>query len=65
MSAQVIADPVELEEDLLEELRAVVGDRLSTSAAVREHHGHGEGFPGVFRRVQSSLPIPRKRSARS
>ena len=48
MSAQVIADPVELEEDLLEELRAVVGDRLSTSAAVREHHGHGEGFPGVF-----------------
>ena len=48
MSAQVIADPVELEEDFLEELRAVVGDRLSTSAAVREHHGHGEGYPGVF-----------------
>ena len=48
MCARAIAELIEIEDDLLEELRAVVGDRLSTSTAVREHHGHGEGFPGVF-----------------
>ena len=29
---------------LLERLRALLGDRLSTSAAVREQHGHDESF---------------------
>ena len=48
MCARAIAELIEIEDVLLEEFRAVVGDRLSTSTAVREHHGHGEGFPGVF-----------------
>ncbi|MEK9723112.1 MAG: FAD-linked oxidase C-terminal domain-containing protein [Rhodospirillaceae bacterium] len=48
MSAHVTADPVDLGDDLLDELRALVGDRLSTAAAVREHHGNGEAFPGVY-----------------
>jgi D-lactate dehydrogenase (cytochrome) len=29
---------------LIDELRALVGDRLSTSASVREHHSHGESW---------------------
>jgi D-lactate dehydrogenase (cytochrome) len=35
--------------DLLEALTTVVGDRLSTSDAVREHHSHGESWhaPGM------------------
>jgi len=35
--------------DLLEALTTVVGDRVSTSDAVREHHSHGESWhaPGV------------------
>ncbi|HAA93714.1 MAG TPA: 2-hydroxy-acid oxidase, partial [Rhodospirillaceae bacterium] len=28
---------------LLDELRGLLGDRLSTSASVREHHGNDEG----------------------
>ena len=28
--------------DLLDELRALLGDRLSTGLAVREHHGRDE-----------------------
>ena len=35
MCARAIAELIEIEDDLLEELRAVVGDRLSTSTAVR------------------------------
>lgn len=31
-----------LSDELLDELRAVVGERLVTSKAVREHHGHDE-----------------------
>ena len=35
--------------DLIDDLRALLGDRLSTSEAVREHHSHGESWhqPGV------------------
>jgi D-lactate dehydrogenase (cytochrome) len=29
---------------LVEELRALVGDRLSTAESVREHHGQGESW---------------------
>ena len=29
---------------LVDELRALVGERLSTAAAVREHHSHGESW---------------------
>ena len=47
MCAEIIANADDLEEDILEELRGVVGDRISTSTAVREHHGKGEGFPGM------------------
>jgi D-lactate dehydrogenase (cytochrome) len=34
---------------LLDELRAIAGDRVSTSDAVREHHSHGESWhaPGL------------------
>ena len=48
MCAEIVANPVEIQEDLLEELRIIVGDRMSTSTAVREHHGKGEGYPGMF-----------------
>jgi D-lactate dehydrogenase (cytochrome) len=37
------AEPA-LKNALVEDLRALVGDRVTTSTAVREHHGHGEGF---------------------
>ena len=47
MCAEIIASAVDLEEEILEELRGIVGDRISTSTAVREHHGKGEGFPGM------------------
>ena len=47
MCAEIIANADDLEEDILEELRGIVGDRISTSIAVREHHGKGEGFPGM------------------
>ncbi len=33
-----VKDPV------VEELRALLGERLSTSAAVREQHGHDESY---------------------
>ena len=29
---------------VIEELRGVIGDRVSTAAAVREHHGNGEDY---------------------
>ena len=47
MCAEIIVNADDLEEDILEELRGIVGDRISTSTAVREHHGKGEGFPGM------------------
>ena len=31
-------------DQLIDELRGVVGERLSTAAAVREHHGNGEDY---------------------
>ncbi|ARP86159.1 FAD-binding oxidoreductase [Bordetella genomosp. 9] len=38
-----------LPEDCLAELRAVLGERLSTAQAVREHHGHDESpYPDVL-----------------
>jgi D-lactate dehydrogenase (cytochrome) len=33
-----------LDEELLGELRALLGDRVSTSAAIREHHSRGETY---------------------
>ena len=33
-----------MSDDLLQELRASVGDRVSTSDSVREHHSHGESW---------------------
>ena len=47
MCAEIIANADDLEEDILKELCGIVGDRISTSTAVREHHGKGEGFPGM------------------
>jgi len=41
------AEPIELSDDLLSELRGIVEQRLSTSAAIREQHGHDESYhPG-------------------
>lgn len=41
------AEPVELSDDLLSELRGIVEQRLSTSEAIREQHGHDESYhPG-------------------
>ena len=42
MSAGAAYAPVT--DTLIEELRDVVGDRVSTAAAVREHHGSGEDY---------------------
>jgi D-lactate dehydrogenase (cytochrome) len=41
--------PAELLSDLLHDLGAILGDRLSTADSVREHHSHGESWhaPGV------------------
>jgi len=36
--------PREFDASALEELRALLGDRVSTSAAVREHHGKDESY---------------------
>lgn len=33
---------------LEQSLGDILGDRLSTAAAIREHHGQGEAYPGVF-----------------
>jgi D-lactate dehydrogenase (cytochrome) len=35
---------IQLKDPVIEELRALLGDRLSTSAAVREQHGHDESY---------------------
>ncbi len=42
MSAEAAYAPVT--KPLIEELRGVIGDRVSTAAAVREHHGNGEDY---------------------
>ena len=42
MAAELAYAPVT--EQLIDELCGVVGDRLSTAAAVREHHGNGEDY---------------------
>src|SRR5882757_2654168 len=34
----------EFDQSVLTELRALLGDRVSTSAAVREHHGKDESY---------------------
>src|SRR5258706_4216314 len=36
--------PREFDQSVLTELRALLGDRVSTSAAVREHHGKDESY---------------------
>src|SRR3546814_14091525 len=33
-----------LKDGLIAELRGLLGDRVSTAAAVRAHHGHGEDY---------------------
>jgi D-lactate dehydrogenase (cytochrome) len=35
---------IDVTEDLLEELRSVVGDRVTASATIRDHHSHGESY---------------------
>ena len=42
MAAEPAYAPVT--DQLIDELRGVVGERLSTAAAVREHHGNGEDY---------------------
>ena len=42
MSAEAAYVPVT--DTLIEELRDVIGDRVSTSASVRDHHGNGEDY---------------------
>ena len=34
----------EFDQSVLAELKALLGDRVSTSAAVREHHGKDESY---------------------
>ena len=57
MCAEITANAVDLEERTLEELRGVVGDRISTATAVREHHGRGEGFPNMCPPAVVVFPI--------
>jgi len=38
------AEPVSVDDNLIEELRAIVEQRLSTSQTVCEQHGHGESY---------------------
>ena len=44
----------------LAELRAVIGDRLSTAAAVRDHHASGEDYlpPAAPDAVYGMRPTP-------
>lgn len=37
-----------LDSVLLQDLAGFLGDRISTAAAIREHHGQGEAYPGSF-----------------
>jgi D-lactate dehydrogenase (cytochrome) len=63
--------PIELDPGLLGELRALLGDRATTSQAVREHHGRDESpypaaapqavvFPRSTEEVQSAVEICRR-----
>ena len=36
--------PREIDTSLLDELRALLGDRVTTSRAIREHHGKDESY---------------------
>ncbi|MBT3360071.1 MAG: FAD-binding protein [Rhodospirillales bacterium] len=38
------AEPARIDEELIEELKALLGDRVSTSGAVREQHSHDESY---------------------
>jgi len=42
------AQPARVDASLIEELRGIVGDRLSTAMAVREQHGRDEFFSPLF-----------------
>ena len=42
------AQPVRVDVSLIEELGAIVGDRLSTAMAVREQHGRDEFFSPLY-----------------
>ena len=42
------APPARVDASLIEELRSIVGDRLSTAMAVREQHGRDEFFSPLF-----------------
>ncbi len=39
---------MELPQELLRQLSGLLGDRFTVSAAIREHHGQGEAYPGVY-----------------
>ncbi|EWY38205.1 2-hydroxy-acid oxidase [Skermanella stibiiresistens SB22] len=47
MTAHAVQARAPAAEALIEELRGLLGDRLSTSAAVREHHGKDESYHPV------------------
>jgi D-lactate dehydrogenase (cytochrome) len=56
------ADPAPIDDDLIEELRAIVEQRLSTSETVCDQHGHGESYhptrpPGAVVFVQSTEEV--------
>ncbi|MEE8144679.1 MAG: FAD-binding oxidoreductase, partial [Kiloniellales bacterium] len=44
MSAQGEAAAIGHNDPVIQDLRAFLGDRLSTSAAVRDQHGHAEAY---------------------
>jgi len=48
MSAATAAPRAVIPEEALAELRALLGDRLSTAAAVREHHGRDESYHPIL-----------------
>ena len=37
-----------LPDELQRELSALLGERFTTASAIREHHGQGEAYPGVY-----------------
>ncbi len=39
---------MQLPHELEQSLDALLGDRFTTAEAIREHHGQGEAFPGVY-----------------
>ena len=51
------------QDPVIEELRGLLGERLSTSAAVREQHGHDESYhPG---HPPDAVDVPRDDRRRS